>query len=402
MKKLYLGIIRDHSGSMHSLAHTAKKDYNALISEYLKEEDEDLSIVVTTAILDGVVTLENILIPVQKIPPLHNYITGGMTPLFDGLGRMIDVFSGLPDAQDPNVRFMIMTLTDGAENGSRYYSALSLGRKIAEKQNLGNWTFTFRVPYGFASVLHSLNVPSENIHTWDGISEQSYNTSSIATSSAIRTYSASIKAGATSTDKFYTDLSNVSAADLQVKMTDISSQCKVFVTTKPEVIKPYIEQMLGHYTKGTVYYQLTKTEDTVQDYKYILISDKKSGAVYGGNEARKILGLPLQGNCKIAPGNHGQFEIFIQSTSINRKLPAGTKVVVYDPMSAAPPVATTGYITPVATKKVAVVPPSKPQVLITDKEMYELGKKDGRARRKQKFKSNPMYMKGYREGRTDR
>jgi len=36
-----------------------------------------------------------------------------------------------------------------------------------------------------------------------------------------------------------------------------------------------------------------------------------------------------RGTIKLAPGDHGNFEIFIQSTSNNRKLLAGTKCVYW-------------------------------------------------------------------------
>ena len=63
--------------------------------------------------------------------------------------------------------------------------------------------------------------------------------------------------------------------------------------------------------------------------KSILIHNKNTGAVYFGNEARNVLGLPHDREIRIVPGNHGDYEIFIQSTSVNRKLLAGTKVVYF-------------------------------------------------------------------------
>lgn len=400
MKKLYLAIIRDHSGSMTNLANVAMADYNNLIEQYKKESDDELAIIMSSFIVSSAVKTENVLMPIEKVKPLKHYVAIGMTALFDAIGNAITSMESLPDAKDPNVQFLVMVLTDGGENGSMRWGGYNLGEKIRETQNLGNWTFSFRVPYDVSKVIHSLGVPQENIHVWDGQSEESYQASSIRTSASVSNYTTSVRSGIRSTDKFYTDLSNVSADDIKKKMLDISSKVKVFLTTKPEVIKPYIEQMTGHYTKGTVYYQLTKKEDVVQDYKYILINDKSTGAVYGGNEARELLGLPIVGNCKIVPGNHGNFEIFIQSTSINRKLPAGTKVVVYDPMKVAPVVSPT-FASPTAQPKpVAASGYVAPEAVKTD--YYTLGFKDGRARRKQKFKNDTQYMKGYRDGRTDR
>jgi hypothetical protein len=65
---------------------------------------------------------------------------------------------------------------------------------------------------------------------------------------------------------------------------------------------------------------------TVQPQKEIAIL--QFGKVYRGPEARKLLGLPDH-SVRVRPGDH-QFKIFIQSTSINRKLLAGTQLLVFD------------------------------------------------------------------------
>ena len=44
--------------------------------------------------------------------------------------------------------------------------------------------------------------------------------------------------------------------------------------------------------KDAAFYQLKKTEFAVQDYKKIIIRDKKTNALYGGDAVRQALGLP--------------------------------------------------------------------------------------------------------------
>jgi hypothetical protein len=178
--------------------------------------------------------------------------------------------------------------------------------------------------------------------------------------------------------------------------------------------------MTGSYVKGTAFYQLTKPEDVVQDYKILLVLDKKSGAVYSGRDARTLLGLPTSGNCKIIPGNHGNFEVYIQSTSINRKLPGGSKLVIWDPMSAvaqpkaplapAPAPAwvaqsasvTSAPASNVTAKRVRnwVVPTTVPDAL-------SRGYKDGLGRQKNRAADVPFayrddYIKGFASGKAKR
>ena len=81
--------------------------------------------------------------------------------------------------------------------------------------------------------------------------------------------------------------------------------------------------------KGGAFYQLVKTEPKVQDYKRIAIRSKTDGKVYAGDAARQMLALPTVGTVRLAPDELGDFEVFIQSTSVNRKVAAGTKLMYW-------------------------------------------------------------------------
>jgi len=51
------------------------------------------------------------------------------------------------------------------------------------------------------------------------------------------------------------------------------------------------------------------------------------GDVYMGDAARQMLGLPSM-HVKVGPGDHPDYTIFVQSTSMNRKLIQGTSLLV--------------------------------------------------------------------------
>jgi hypothetical protein len=123
----------------------------------------------------------------------------------------------------------------------------------------------------------------------------------------------------------------VSTQDVAVSLKDISSEVLVLPVTEDIAIRPFIEKQLGKtLKKGAGFYQLTKIERIVQDYKKIMIRDKATQSIFEGAAARQMLGLPTSGNIRLAPGDHGQFDIFIQSTSVNRKLPAGTQLLYWE------------------------------------------------------------------------
>jgi hypothetical protein len=97
--------------------------------------------------------------------------------------------------------------------------------------------------------------------------------------------------------------------------------------TGPWPIKDFVERQTGRaYTTGAAYYQFTKPEK-IQSGKIIALRERLSGDVYTGPEARQLLGLPNY-EVKVDPAEHDAYDIFVQSTSINRNLVAGTSVLV--------------------------------------------------------------------------
>ena len=91
-------------------------------------------------------------------------------------------------------------------------------------------------------------------------------------------------------------------------------------------ISEFVSHYRGSYTKGEAFYQLSKKE-TIQSGKQVMVRDKTTGEFYGGREARGLLGIPDY-EIRVAPTDHPKYDIFVQSTSSNRKLVPGTEVLV--------------------------------------------------------------------------
>lgn len=338
--KNYIGISRDHSGSMRSIAHVAAQDYNSKIDSIKVATNENNQDTIVSVVECGAGTgngIARVVVNsnVNALKPIDKYIANGSgTPLFDSVGDIIEQFENMPDANDPNVSFLVMAITDGYENASRRYNSSSLMRKIKELIQTDRWSFIFRVPRGHARHMISLGVPAGNILEWD----QTEHGTMIAAQQdreAFTQYFVGRSAGITSTQKFYSNLSDVSSKDVEAALTDVSKEVLIWPVGPKDngvQIRDFVEQRLtsGHMLKGAGFYQLTKTEPKVQDYKKILIRDKKTQAIYFGSAARKLMGLPSYGDYRLAPGDHGDFDIFIQSTSVNRKLTAGTSLVYWE------------------------------------------------------------------------
>lgn len=342
MKKNYIVIVRDHSGSMSSIRRAAARDYNdniAALKEAASREQQD-TIVSTVKCGDGNARYTNLVsreivnsnVHVLREISERNYDTsGGSTPLFDSVGEAIAILEAAPDRNDPDVSFLVMVITDGDENSSRRWSGQSIGQRIRELQATDKWTFAFRVPRGGARNLERLGIPAGNVLEWDQ-TERGFEVATQTTRSAISNYYSGRTKGLTASKAFYTDLSGVSTKTVQAQLVDISKEVTLWNADKDgELIREFCERKTRKpFLKGAAFYQLTKTEKKVQDYKQIIIKDKSSGAFYSGQNARNLLGLPHYGEVKIIPGNHGKYDIFIQSTSVNRKLPTGTQVLYWE------------------------------------------------------------------------
>jgi hypothetical protein len=340
--KTYVGISRDHSGSMGSISEEAARDYNSTIASIkrsaAKEEIDTIVSVIKCGVRApgryAVNVREAVNSSISVLKPLKESeydAKGQSTPLFDSVSDLIQILKSSPDSNDPEVTFLVNVITDGDDNCSEV-TGHELGQKIRSLQATDRWTFVFRVPRGEKAPLVRMGIPAGNIYEWEQ-TEEGLRASTQATDSGISSYFSSRSAGVRSTQNFYTDLSDVSVSTIKANLDDISKQVK-FWTVQPsedgEQIRTFCEKRLRKdMKKGAAFYQLMKTE-TLQDYKLIAIVDRKSGKVYSGPAARDLLNLPPYGAIKLAPGDHGQFEIFVQSTSVNRKLPQHTKVLYWD------------------------------------------------------------------------
>lgn len=225
----------------------------------------------------------------------------------------------------------VMAITDGEENRSST-SGAALKKLIRECELTDRWTFAFLVPSGYASrFAHQFGINEGNIQEWEATrhgTEQYQRSSAVALSN----YFVGRGQGVRSVQQgFFTDMKDVKVADVKKQFSDMKSRVKVLPVPSEAAIRPFCEAKLGHYPKGQCYYELTKPE-TVQSYKQILVQKKRQAAIFGGTaeEMRQLIGIPGTSNGKIRlkPGLQGDWNIFIQSTSVNRKLVRGTRLLV--------------------------------------------------------------------------
>lgn len=337
MYKTHIAFCIDESGSIRGIKNALVDSYNANM-ESIKFDILDQGQEATmTALLFGHINMKHRVLyhgkQVQTVEKMKysDIDPSGRTPLFDSVYRAIEKLEELDDGE-PETSLIISTITDGEENDSRNPGIKATLKKMQEKIATDRWTFTFLVPKGQKNrFCKDYAIPYGNVLEWEATSSKGTTQAFKSNASAYANFFKSKSTGVRSTTSFYTDLSNVSQYDISNNLEDITNNIQIFVNRDTKDIKSVIEEHNKTYYPGSSFYELTKREKAVQDYKRIIIKNKSTGHYYTGDMVRSILGLTSTGTVSIVPGNHGDYEIYIQSTSWNRKVLAGTRVIYWWP-----------------------------------------------------------------------
>lgn len=256
---------------------------------------------------------------VLRMPSIADiYRPGGLTALVDAAILAIDDLGLTPEKYGEH-SFLIYVLTDGQENCSISRPATLSGKITALPDH---WTLATFVPNAVA--IHEAKkfgfLPN-NIAVWDATTVQGISEAGTKLREATEQFMVNRERGIRGTRSLF-ELKTVSVADVEQALKTATGV--VLDVAADGRIDDFISGMFHRpYHVGEAYYQLTKTE-TIQPQKSIAI--KVGDKVYIGPEARNLLGLPST-SVRVKPENY-PYKIFVQSTSVNRKLIAGTQLLV--------------------------------------------------------------------------
>jgi hypothetical protein len=261
---------------------------------------------------------------VMRLPSLKkHYVPKGGTALIDATLVVIDDMFDTSQKYGDHA-FLCYVLTDGMETQSGSQSELK--KRIHGLAD--NWTISCLVPT-VASIHEAkkCGFPVNNIQRWDqnvsGV-ETVGDKMHAATDAFMQNRTRGIRSTKSLFDIDISELANTPVSSVLAELE--SSKYMLIPVHRDSVIKPLVTSWTKNYVVGSAYYQLTKIE-TIQPYKQICIQNKYTGKVYTGPNARKLIKLPTT-EVKVNPVSHTEYDIFVQSTSTNRKLQKGTKLIV--------------------------------------------------------------------------
>jgi hypothetical protein len=335
----HIGWILDKSWSMDAHKETVVKVVDGEISWTAKrsqEMDQETRITIWTFSSHGLMECLIWDTDVLRIPSIAgHYRPSGNTALIDAFLQAIDDMKTTSQRHGKHT-FFLCGASDGEENDSvaRYYPD-RLPKAIADLDS--NWDVGLLVPDKSASnEAKRHGFPGESIKIWNSSGSHAAEEMGGHFRQATEAMFQARARGETSIRGSLFRVKALSEGDLAglVPLTRgsyVEHGGKLPSAAEDMRIDVFAASHAGRYIPGSVYYRLTKPE-TVQDYKQVAVRDK-NGSMYLHPDLRVRLGLPplapagSPGKSRVRPAIGG-LDVFIQSTSHNRKLIGGTEVLI--------------------------------------------------------------------------
>ena len=132
-------VIADRSGSMATINQAACRGFNSFIDEQRSVPGEAR---VTLAMFSDTYRLPYQAAPLAYVPYLESLNPGGMTAMYDAIGKTLDEQGRRIRAESWAEKVIVVIITDGQENASRRYNATDIKQMIGHARE-HNWEFVF-------------------------------------------------------------------------------------------------------------------------------------------------------------------------------------------------------------------------------------------------------------------
>jgi len=326
----HIALVLDSSASMTHLSRQLIKVADAQIA-YLAQRSKELNQETRITVYTFNNTVKCVIYDkdVLRLPSIAEfYRPQGMTALIDATLKSQEDLAATAQLYGDHA-FLTYVLTDGQENASRFHP----GKLSGKLGNLPeNWTVAVLVPDQNGKFeAKKFGFPADNIAIWDATTNKGV----VEVGETIRQATDNFMVGRASGVRgsrslFSTSVDTLNKATVKdAKLKPIAKDTYEVLQVKDGpvlAIRDFVQTQGHEYLIGKAFYQLTKTE-SIQPQKIVAVRNKKSGRFYTGPEARNLLGLP-QMEVRVKPDVNPEYDVFVQSTSVNRKLVPGTKLLL--------------------------------------------------------------------------
>lgn len=327
---IHIARVFDASGSMHRLARKVMEMADEQTLE-LKNQSEKLD--VETRVTDYTFSYHTDIKcltfdkDVFRLPSIKGlYEPNGQTALIDAVIKSQQDLGATAQMYGKH-HFRTYVWTDGIENDSIYRPDHL--RSILNGQG-DNWSVAVMVPDENAKerCLAAGFAPG-NILVWD-VSVAGMEAAAKTVKESTQSFMTSVSRGVAydKNNVFGTGADKVNDATVKANLVPLTKgSYQVWDVTEDKRIDLFVQSKGWTFHVGKGYYQLTGKRVLVQANKRILVLEKATGLVYGGAEARTLVGLPNGTDAYVKADDNPKYIVLSQSTANNRKLLAGTKFV---------------------------------------------------------------------------
>lgn len=325
----HVALVIDDSPSMSGLVSKTREVVDSIING-LKDNSSGQETRLSIYVFGGVTKVIEFDISPNKAPAARNFIHACIpaTALRDATATAILDLKEIPTKHGDH-SFLIYVITDGEDNASIKNSTAT--RSLIEGLN-DDWTIAVMVP-SLIGVHHAkvCGFPAGNIEVWK-TTEKGIEEVGQTIGDTYSGYLSMRSMGTKSTKSLFSFKSDITKKEVKTKLEEVDAGDYETLIVRPYydgfAIKDFVESMTKKpYRVGSAYYQVTKPEK-IQAGKMIAVVEKATGKMYSGLKARSLLGLPNY-EVKVSPADFTKFDLYVQSTSTNRKLVGDTYLIVF-------------------------------------------------------------------------
>jgi hypothetical protein len=348
----HVALVIDKSGSMRGHSEQLIRVVDEFVKG-LQEESDRLGHETRISLYAFDHLVENLVwdMDVKHLPSMRGLYTveNGATALIQASVKALDDLGHIWEEYGEH-SFLQVVVTDGEENasgadrtGSRH-DQLPDGRAVLETwRNMitdkmsslpDHWTSAIMVPNSLAKrTAQQYGFPTGNISVWDADSARGVEEAIGTVKSAATRFLRDREQGVRGTRNLFAMGQDLSTADVKSALQSLDSGKYVLIPVDQQTsIRDFVTRAGHPYKTGCAFYELSKREK-IQANKKIAVAEKDpgtgrmTGKVFTGPAARQLLGLP-DTEVTVTPGSNAGYTVFVQSTSVNRKLIPGTKLLV--------------------------------------------------------------------------
>jgi hypothetical protein len=325
----HIAIVMDASGSMSHLKRDVIKVVDGQIA-YLARRSKELDREVRVSVYTFDTRVKCVIFDkdVLRLPSITSlYQIGDMTALIDATIQSQEDLAKTATMYGDHA-FLTFVVTDGLENKSRRAPG-DLANLLARQPD--NFTIATLVPdHRSLDKARQYGFPADNCEIWDAKSSAGVVAAGSVIQTATDNFMAMRAKGFRSTRSLFStglDALNPETVAAAALVPIDKSVYGILRCAMRMPIQDFVETRFGPYVPGKAFYELSKSE-TIGAKKAVLIEEKATGKIFGGQEARRIIGLPDDQGITRSPTDNPLYTVFVQNRTGTRNLVPGRRVLV--------------------------------------------------------------------------